>query len=282
MIKRVLFSTIGLALLALFFFGRDAASYIGTTVGRIKDSVKQSVPVSFELDRARKMVKDLVPDIQRNMHVIAQEEVEVDRLQHQITDNQQKLEKDKKDLLRLKTDAESAQESYNYGGRVYTVAQVKSDLTNRFERFKTSNATLSSLQEICKARQKSLEAGRQKLEGMLAAKRQLEVDIENLEARKKMVEVAQTTSNYQFDDSQLGQVKELVTDLRTRLQVAEKMVNAETSLHDEIPLDSATPANIVDQVTDYFDHGASQPSDPAKVAATEKAADSVKVAKVEK
>ena len=53
---------------------------------------------------------------------------------------------------------------------------------------------------------------------MLAAKRQLEVDIENLEARKKMVEVAQTTSNYQFDDSQLGQVKELVTDLRTRLR----------------------------------------------------------------
>jgi hypothetical protein len=97
-----------------------------------------------------------------------------------------------------------------------------------------------------------------------------------------MVEVAQTTSNYQFDDSQLGQVKELVTDLRTRLQVAEKMVNAESSLHDEIPLDSATPANIVDQVTDYFDHDASQPSDPAKVAATEKAADSVKVAKVEK
>ena len=87
---------------------------------------------------------------------------------------------------------------------------------------------------------------------MLAAKRQLEVDVENLEARKKMVEVAQTTSNYQFDDSQLGRVKELVTDLRTRLQVAEKMVNAESNLHDEIPLDQATPANIVDQVSQYF------------------------------
>src|SRR6266404_1830617 len=132
MIKRVLFSTIGLVVLALFFFGRDAASYFGTTIGRIKDSVKQSVPISFEIDRARKMVKDLVPDIQRNMHVIAQEEVEVDRLQHQIVDGQQKLEKDKKDLLRLKNDAESAQESFKYGGRVYTVAQVKSDLSNRF------------------------------------------------------------------------------------------------------------------------------------------------------
>ncbi len=283
MIKRVLFGTIGLVVLAGFLFGRDAVSYLSTSVGRIKDSVKQAVPVSFEIDRARKMVKDLVPDIQKNMHVIAQEEVEVDRLDHQIADCRQKLEKDKKDLLRLKGDAESAQESFNYGGRIYTVAQVKVDLANRFERFKTADQTVNSLQEIYKARQKSLEASRQKLEGMLAAKRQLEVDIENLEARQKMVEVAQTTANYQFDDSQLGQVKELVSDLRTRLQVAEKMVTAESSLHDEIPLDAPTPANIVDQVTDYFGQGTTKTAEVSKVATTtEKPAEAVKVAKADK
>jgi len=159
---------------------------------------------------------------------------------------------------------------------------VKVDLANRFERFKTADATLTSLQEIHKARQKSLDASRQKLEGMLAAKRQLEVDIENLEARKKMVEVAQTTSNYQFDDSQLGQVKELVIDLRTRLQVAEKMVTAESSLHDEIPLDVPTPANIVDQVTDYFGNGTTKTAEAEKVATAEKASEPVKVAKTDK
>ena len=275
MCKRVIFATVGLTLLGVFFFGRGAASYVGTAVGRIKSSIKESVPVTFELDRARKMVKDLVPDIQQNMHKIAQEEVEVDRLDHQITDCRQKLEKDKAAVLRLKGDAESAKQEFSYSGRVYTVAQVKADLSNRFERYKTADATLKSLEEIHIARQKSLEAARQKLEGMLAAKRQLEVDIENLEARQKMVEVAQTTSNFQFDDSQLGQVKELVSDLRTRLQVAEKMVNAETSLHDEIPLDASTPANIVDQVTDYFGHGspaaqATQETDPVKVAKAEK------------
>ena len=287
MIKRVLFSTVALVILASFFFGRDALSYLSTSVGRIKQSVKESVPVSFELDRARKMVKDLVPDIQRNMHVIAQEEVRVDQLQHQIAGAEQKLDKDKKGLLKLKADAESAQPSFNYGGRVYTVAQVKSDLSNRFERFKTSESTLTSLQDIYKARQKGLEAARQKLEGMLAAKRQLEVDIENLEARQKMVEVAETTSNFQIDDSQLGQVKELVTDLRTRLQVAEKMVNADSNLHDEIPLDASAPADIVDQVTTYFDHNAEKPADEtkadaAKVTTTDKTAEATKVAKAEK
>jgi hypothetical protein len=67
-----------------------------------------------------------------------------------------------------------------------------------------------------------------------------------------MVEAAQTTSDYKFDDSQLSRAKELVTDLRTRLEVAEKLVNAEGTFHDEIPLDQAAPENIVDQVTEYF------------------------------
>jgi hypothetical protein len=102
------------------------------------------------------------------------------------------------------------------------------------------------------ARQRSLEAARQKLEGMLAAKRQLEVDVEHLEARLKMVEAAQTTSDYKFDDSQLSRAKELVSDLRTRLDVAEKLVNTEDYLRDEIPLTESAPENIVEEVTEYL------------------------------
>ncbi len=252
MIKRVVFSTAGLGLLGVFLFGRTAASYRSTSWGPITDSVEQSVPVEFQIDRARKMVKDLVPDIQRNMHVIAKEEVEVDQLEHQIDDAEQHITKDRSDLMKLKSDAASNKDHFVYGGRNYTIDQVKMDLANRFERYKTADATLTSLHQMHDAREKSLDAARQKLEGMLAAKRQLEVDVENLEARNKMVEVAQTTSNYQFDDSQLGHVKELVIDLRTRLEVAEKMVNAESNLHDEIPVDQATPANIVEQVNQYF------------------------------
>jgi len=114
-----------------------------------------------------------------------------------------------------------------------------------FERYKTSEATLESLKEIRNARQKSLVAARQKLEGMLASRRQLQVEVENLEARLQMIAAAKATSNYQFDDSRLGRVKELVSNLRSRLEVAEKLVNAEVYYHDEIPLDKVAPENIV-------------------------------------
>ncbi len=138
--------------------------------------------------------------------------------------------------------------------RNYTVQQVKMDLAHRFERYKTHDATLASLQEIQAARRSG--AGRrallQKLEGMIAAKRQLEVDVENLEARFKMVEVAQTAAPFNLDDSQLGRVKDLLAEVRTRLNVAERLVNTEMDIDGEIPLGAPQAENIVDQVTEYF------------------------------
>jgi hypothetical protein len=73
-----------------------------------------------------------------------------------------------------------------------------------------------------------------------------------LEAKRKLVEVAQASSEYVFDDSQLARAKELITDIRTRLDVAAKLANADVNVETEIPLDEAAPADITDQVAEYF------------------------------
>ena len=267
MIKKTIITTAAILLAGVMLFGRNTIGYIRTSLGYVHDSVQNSVPVGFEIDHARQMIQDLVPEVRKNMHVIAKEEVEVQRLEEQIANSESKLAKDKEQILRLKTDLATAKDTYQYGGRNYTAAEVKTDLANRFERYKTAEATLASLKQVHDARVKSLAAARQKLEGMLAQKRQLQVEVENLEARNQMVAAAQTTSNYQFDDSQLGRAKELVQNLKTRLEVSEKLVNAESEFQGEIPLDKATPQNIVDQVGDYF--GEKKP-DAKTVAAAEK------------
>jgi phage shock protein A len=186
------------------------------------------------------------------MNVIAKEEVEVQRLDEQIAQTEARLAKEKEQVLRLKADLAENKDSYNYVGRSYTAADVRQDLANRFERYKTGDSTLSSLKQMRNARDRSLAAARQKLEGMLAAKRQLQVEVENLQARSQMVAAAKSTSDYQFDDSRLGNVKELIADLKTRMEVSEKMVNVEGNFHDEIPLDKVAPENIESQVTEYF------------------------------
>ena len=252
MIKKAIFGGVGICLVSLVFFGRDALSYFRTTAGRVKDTVRGSVPMDFEIDRARRMVKELVPDIRKNMHVIAKEEVEVEQLKKQIAQGEARLDKERTELVRLKNDLGSGNGVFHYAGRQYSAVQVKTDLANRFERFKTTDATLQSLRDIREARERSLAAAREKLEGMLAAKRKLEVDVEHLEARLKMIEAAQTTSEYALDDSRLSRVKELITDLRTRLDVAERLTSAEGSFHGEIPLSETSNDNLLDEVTEYL------------------------------
>jgi chromosome segregation ATPase len=267
MIRKTLIATAAIVLATVFLFGRNSLGYLRTSWGYVHDSVHNAVPVGFEIDNARRMIQGLGPEVRKNMHVIADQAVKVQGLEEQIGNLEAKLAKDKEQLLRLKTDLAAGKESYSYGDRSYTAAEVRTDLANRFNRYKTSEATLASLRQVHDARVKGLAAARQQLDGMLAQKRQLQVEVENLEARNQMVAAAETTSNYQFDDSQLGHVKELVQDLKTRLEVSEKMVSVENEFQGEIPLDKATPQNIVNQVGDYF--GPKKP-DAKAVAAAEK------------
>lgn len=252
MIRRVLFIGLGATAIGFLAFGHSFSSYVRTAKGWVSDSVKSAVPVNFEIDRARNMVKDIMLEIRKNMQIIAKEEVEVERLDQEIGRLEKKQDKDKTELMSLKTEAASGKSNFKFAGRTYTIDQVKCDLANRFERYKTSDATLASLHEIQSARQKGLSAAREKLEGMLAQKRQLEVEVENLQARVKMVEVAQTANSCSFDDSQLGHVKELINDLQTRINVDEKMLHVEGTLQTEIPLDQPAVDSILDQMTEYF------------------------------
>ena len=266
MFRRVLLWGLAGSAVAFVIFGRHLHSYIGTAAGWMQDSVKQAVPMEFEIDRARNMVKDIMPEIRKNMQIIAKEEVEVERLGQEIDQLGKKQDKDRTDLTSLRDDLNGGGSSFKFAGRVYTIDQVKGDLANRLDRYKTSDATLASLHSMQEARQKSLDAAREKLDQMLAQKRQLEVDVENLEARLKMVEVAQTSSNYNFDNSELGHCKDLISDLRTRIAVEEKMVNAEGTLQGEIPIDQ--PANATDgiaqRVTEYLE-GALRPTTPPPI-----------------
>jgi len=266
MIKKAVLLVVGLGVTTLVLFGRDAASYVSTTYHRLTGSVRDSVPVEFQIDRARQMVRDLEPEIRRSMHVIAKEEVALEQLNQQIAANEEKSEKEKRDILRLQSDLGTGKDTFRYANRTYSSEQVKQDLARRFNRFKVADDTLASMKQMRDAREKNLEAAQQKLAAMINARRKLEVDVQNLEAKRKLVEVAQASSDYVFDDSQLARCKELINDIRTRLDVAAKLANADVNVEVEIPLDEAAPSDITDQVAEYFKlNCAEKAQDKAKV-----------------
>jgi len=253
MCRKAFFWVGGLGLVAVTMACTEATSYVGTSLGWVGRSMKDSVPVEFEIERARQMCQDLKEPIEQNMRIIAREEGEVERLSGDISKADQRLKKEKTDLMTLRTDLASTRDFYVYAGRRYSQKQVKKDLAARLARYQTGEETLGNLQNIHSARVRSLDASRQKLEEMLSAKRQLEADVENLEARLKMVEVAQTTSQYNIDDSDLGRVKELVNDVQARLTVAEKLANADIYFEGEIPVSAPSEEDVLANFDAFFE-----------------------------
>jgi hypothetical protein len=233
--------------------GTSAVSYVRTGYHGIRDSIKEQIPIEVEIKRARDMISDLKPEIADNLKMIAREEVEVAKLQREVAAKQASLTKSKDAILKLKDDVESGVKYVSYKGKKYSMEQVRQDLSERFKHHQTLEATSDKLDKILEARQRNLVAARRKLDEMLAAKRELEVQVENLQARLTMVEVAQAGSQFAVNDSALSNVRQTIDEISTRIDVAEKLVQCFDEAGSIQVNEDSAPADLVDQISNYFD-----------------------------
>ncbi len=236
-------------------WGSSRSSYVRTAIHTATDSVRQSVPIEFEIERARQMIKDLKPEIAANMQLVAREEAGVEKLASEVDAKKQQIAKAKGEIMRLKNDLESGSVRFVYANREYTSQQVQDDLSARFKQFQVHEKTANKLSQVLSAREKNLDAARRKLDEMLSAKRQLEVEIENLQARLSMVEYTQTASHVNLNDGQLSKTRQLLDDIRTRIDVAEKMAASEGVLEGAIPLEETASPDLLSEIADYFGEG---------------------------
>jgi len=253
MIKKTLVGGSLALLLSGLLFGTGLASYLKTGVGYARDAVKDAVPVNVEIDRARQMIDDLQPEIANNMKVIAAEKIAVAKLTKQIDAKADLLASAERDILRLTSDLKSGDTRFVYAKRSYSSEQVKDDLEGRFKRFKTQQATLDQLDHMLAARSKTLQASKDRMDEMLSAKRQLEVEVENLQAQYAANQVAHAASSLCLDDSHLSRTRELIDDIRTRIEVDEELLAVDNEYYGGIELTEDSDEDILDQVTSYFD-----------------------------
>ncbi|MDZ4849832.1 MAG: hypothetical protein SGI77_11085 [Pirellulaceae bacterium] len=255
MLKKLLLGSLIAGGCGFALMGTSVYSYLSTGVSSLQQGIKDQIPVEVEIKRARDMISNLRPEIAQNLHVIAREEVEVSRLNKELLGKSQNLTKAKEDIMRLKDDISDKPTKLVYAGRHYSVEQVRDDLNQRFKRFQTQEATVGKLEKILLAREKNLDAARRKLDEMLAAKRQLEIEVENLQARLTMVQVAETSSGLSLSDNRLSQTRDLLDEIASRIEVAERLVDSEGDIRGAIPLDESAPEDIVDQISEYFGAG---------------------------
>lgn len=254
MLKKAILGSLAAASAGGFFFGTDAVSYMKTGVSTIRDAVRAEVPIEFEMERAKKEVQDLVPEIHRSLKLVAEQQVEIEKMRSLIDKKSASLDEQKEAILALKEDLDSGNTEFVYAGRTYTVNEIQRDLTERFNRFTIAEATLKDQQNILVAKEQALTSHTETLEGMLSQKKDLEVQLEGLMARMQTIQARKQISDLSIDDSKLARAKSLINQIDKKLDVETKILDSEGNFVGLIPVESkpVVAEDISERVASFF------------------------------
>jgi hypothetical protein len=249
----------GLCLVGGLLFGRDAASYLYSSARSVQTAVKDAVPIEFELQRARDLIENIIPEMQANVRLIAQEEVAIAALHSELEDNRRSLGEERIRVAKLRDALATPKVAYTIGGGEYTHQQVKEELVHSFDRYKEAEVVLGGKQRLLETRGKSLQAAMQMLDRTKAQKVRLEDQIQALDSQYRLVQAASVGSRVQIDNSKLAQTDKLIRQIKARLDVAERILAHEARFVQPIAIDTIDEKDLLTQVDEHLN--------PSRVAA---------------
>lgn len=252
LVKFVVLPAVVLAAVGGLLFGTDLFSYVGSSAKHLRASVKQSVPLEFELQRARDMLQDIVPEMHANIRLIAQEEVEVANLKEDIGRCETGLADSRTRIQKMGDLLASDNVYFTVNDRQYSRDVVKNDLARRFEQHKEAEVVLAGKKRLLATREKSLQAAMQMLDKGKHQKALLEDKIESLASQYRLVQAASVGSRVQVDGSKLARTEKLIGEIKKRLDVAERVLAHEGRFVESVEIDVVNEKDLVSQIEDYF------------------------------
>jgi phage shock protein A len=255
MFKKLAIVTVGGLIVVGLLFGRNAWNYATVAWDKIQNSVNDNIPIETQIEAAKAQLKNIEPEIKQMIHKIAVEEVGIDKLQHQIAMTETKKDDAYAQVMSLRGHLSSGDNQYVVKGRSYSNERVREELRNQFEALKTQEDTLKRLTEVMTHRQRGVEAAKQQLEETVVQRNELKVEIENLEARLKMVQVAETASRMSIDDSELSQTRDMIDKIKTRIEVKAKYLSMAPEYQGGIPLNDKSDLDNIESDVDAYLNG---------------------------
>jgi len=210
-------------------------SHLRTAWKTAAHDLQRQVPPEFEIARIHDQLNQIEPDIRKNLSGLAEESVAVDNLLTEIADARVRLEEQKKVVLTMKADLETGAKTVSYRGIELSANELRDRLTQEFDAYKAAEKALKAKEDVLKAKELGLNAAKQKIAAMRTAKEQLEAELAKTEADLKMVQLKETESKFQVDDSRLSNIKQSMRSLQDRVRAMEKERQLRVEFtHDEV------------------------------------------------
>lgn len=256
--KKLILGVVGVAMVAGLLFGSNLMPYAQTAYDKASRSIEQQVPISFQIDAAKKQLENIGPEIDDMNLQIAKEKVSIKKLESSIERQEESLETSRREMMTLRSHVDSGDDLYvAANSKAYTTARVKEELRTRLSIHKTAVATMEKDQKVLELREKALDAAMERLAEARSQKTELALQIEHLTAQNRMNEVVKTASKLdEFDNSQLSRARGMIEDISARLETEQEMLSMMPTNYGQIPVSSDSSiadTDVLEDMDAFFD-----------------------------
>lgn len=233
--------------------GAGAMSYLKTAQHTVTESVRDAVPIGFELERVAQLTRELIPDIQASQKVAAQLETEVEYLQKEVKtiSDQQDAARSQMEKLRAALE-QTCETGILFGGKSFTKTQIEEDLERRLERYEQGAIQLQSREKLLATRRQTLGTAIDKIAQYRRSHDVLIERCEGLKAELRLAELASDAHQIDFDHSKVAAAKSLADEVEKKIRTIQRLVDRQ-SAHEEIPVDSDADKPIAAKFDEYFE-----------------------------
>jgi chromosome segregation ATPase len=229
-------------------FGSDLVSYVRSSAHTVSASVKDNIPVEFQIRRVRDLLDDSGPEMQKNIRIMAEQEVDIGSMKTDIASCKQSLEDEKRRLQKLRDALGTSQSSFTFGDLTYTRAQLTEELAQSFDNYKQAEAALEQKARVLDTRQKALAEETVAMERANTQRVALQSQVDALEGRYQLVQATASGTDLQIDGSKLSQAQQAVTDLQRQLDISEQVLATEAKFTRPIQIDVVDEKELLSQV----------------------------------
>ncbi len=264
MVKKALAGVVGTLFLGVVLYGTSFFGYMKTAKDEIQRAADDAVPLEFKMADAERMVKELDPEIKRVMTIVARQQVDGDLLSKKIAQKESDLKNAKGQILALKSELDKGEKEYVFEGQSYTANDVRNDLDTKFNAYKREVETLNGQKDLLKRHKDALSLNENRLSEMIAAKKDLESQMETLRGRVETEKAAQALGKSEIVDSnsKMARARKVIEDINRKLDVNDKLRAQEERVATGIRVpEKKETQNVSQEIEEFFGDDAKPKTD---------------------
>jgi hypothetical protein len=223
--KKIIFGAV-LAVVGLsgVSYGTGAFSYLQTMWNQTTEAIADEIPVEFQIERAKTIMARLDPEIKSTLTAVARKEIEKEEIETRLADARERTDNQKQELM--------------------TTDKISDKTRILYVSHRTNQLTVDSLEQLNKLKGQTILSGKKKLLQLSQARKALEITIEELEVRNETLKLIQNERGTFEDSAVLSEVQSIINGLSTRIGVAEKLLDVENTINQEVAADTSLDDEI--------------------------------------